>query len=244
MDTAVILAAGLGSRLGKEVHSGPKGFISLNGETLIERSIRLLKNFGISRIILGTGHMSNYYEDISEKYSLICIKNEKYETTGSFYTLLNLADHIEQDFILLESDIFYEQKALESLLELRRRNIILVSGFTNSNDEVFVDIDSNYNLRSLSKNISSLRSAYGELVGITKLSKEALEYLKIWKNKNQEMSMSIHYEEALLSINKFVNIYVRKVENLIWAEIDNKEHYTRVKNIILPKMIRADNERD
>ena len=58
------------------------------------------------------------------------------------------------------------------------------------------------------------------------------------------MSMSIHYEEALLSINKFVNIYVRKVENLIWAEIDNKEHYTRVKNIILPKMIRADNERD
>ena len=103
LNTAVILAAGLGSRLGNKLMDKPKGFIEFDEESIILRSIKNLKNAGITKIIIGTGYLSFHYEKLEDDLSIFCKKNNFYKNTGSFFTLYNLKDHIQEDFLLLES---------------------------------------------------------------------------------------------------------------------------------------------
>ena len=85
---AIILAAGMGSRL-KELNQGaPKGFIRLGDVSIIEHSIKALLASGIEQIIIVTGYMDKYYENLSVQYPQIkTVRNEKFSETGTMYTL-------------------------------------------------------------------------------------------------------------------------------------------------------------
>ena len=63
MNLAVILAAGLGNRINNN-NQKPKGFLDVNGETLINRSLNILSKKGFSKVLIGTGFKSKYYESI------------------------------------------------------------------------------------------------------------------------------------------------------------------------------------
>ena len=167
---AIILAAGLGSRIEKLTKSKPKGFIEIGGITLIERSINLLLQSGISKIYIGTGHKSIYYDRLKKSYKSIWTKkNEEYENSGSFHTLYNFQNVINDDFLLLESDLLYENAAIKSLIDDERKDIVLTSDFTQSGDEVFVVGKKNL-LRNLTKSPSQNEIPLSEFVGISKIS--------------------------------------------------------------------------
>ena len=175
LKTAVILAAGLGSRLNNITKSKPKGFLNIEGTSLIKRSIDNLLSVGIQKIYIGTGYLSEAYDEFAQEYPQIeTIKSKKYETTGSMYTLYNMKNKLEDDFLLLESDLLYERDVLKQLLYDSLKDIILGSGETKSNDEVFIQTDKNSNLINLSKNQNELESLDAELVGISKISKEKI----------------------------------------------------------------------
>ena len=240
--TAIILAAGMGERLDDTIKKDkPKGFVAIKGQTLIERSIYNLKSMGISNIIIGTGYLSNYYEALKDTQSIFCVKNYNYSSTGSFYTLYNLREYINDDFLLLESDLLYERRALTILMNHHKKNIILASGKTNSSDEVFIEVDKNNNLHSLSKNKNMLSNIYGELVGISKVSLGAYGLLCNWAEKNVNQRKIIHYEEALVEINNKANIFVEKIDDLVWTEIDTKEHYVKAVNYVYPELLKKEN---
>ena len=241
MNTAVILAAGLGSRFNKESIEGPKGFIEFDGQTIVMRSINNLKSVGISRIIFGTGYLSGYYEVLEDKQSIFCIKNHLYANTGSFFTLYNLNNHLHEDFLLLESDLLYEKRALNVLLNHSKSDVILASGKTGSGDEVFIEVNENNYLKSLSKNQSDLSNIYGELVGISKISLDTYQILSEWAKINMECAKQIHYEEALDKISDKRDIYVEKIEDLVWTEIDTEEHYKRAFDYVYPELLKKEN---
>lgn len=109
--TAVILAAGMGTRLGERTKNQPKGFLMLDEKPIVEQSICKLLEMGIEKIVIGTGYLAEAYERLATRYPQItCVRNDEYEKTGSMYTLYNLKDHISDDFLLLESDLIYEKK--------------------------------------------------------------------------------------------------------------------------------------
>ena len=117
VDTAVILAAGLGSRLGDLKGNRPKAFLKVGEETLIERSIRLLKQNGIQQIIIGTGFEEAYFNQLREAHCEISTEiNPKYADSGSMYTLYLLRNHLPGSFLLLEGDLLYEEDALHQVL--------------------------------------------------------------------------------------------------------------------------------
>src|SRR5262249_6904885 len=104
--TAIILAAGYGSRIG--LYEKPKGFLNIAGRPLIEYSIQSLLMYGIEKIVIGTGFKSEFYERLARRYPQIIVrKNEHFLTSGSLTTLCCLQDLIEEDFLLLESDLLY-----------------------------------------------------------------------------------------------------------------------------------------
>ncbi len=233
--TAVILAAGLGSRLKERTKEKPKGFLEIEGKSLIIRSIENLISCGFEKIYIGTGYLSEFYERLADIYPQItCIKSDKYETTSSMYTLYNMKDLVKDDFILLESDLLYEVSALKYLLSEEQSDAILASGTTYSNDEVYIETDERCNLIKMSKNKEELTSIFAELVGISKVSQ--FRYQLMCSAFENQDNPKIDYEYIMVKTSNETPFYVKKIENLIWCEIDDENHLIRALSQILPKI--------
>lgn len=234
IETAVILAAGRGTRLQPYTFDIPKGFMEVGEEKLIERSVRILKENGIKNVIIGTGHLHEHYEKFAKEHGLKTFLSPDYATTGSFHTLIYGSELIGGDFLLLESDLLYHSDAISSLLRSDHRDVILCSGFTNSNDEVYVEIAGN-KLVNLSKKKEELNSIDAELVGIWKLSASLLEKLKKHHGEAPD-GKNKDYEMAIAALSAEHPVHALKVEDLVWCEIDNQEHLERAKQKIVPRL--------
>ncbi|MDD4527877.1 MAG: 2-aminoethylphosphonate--pyruvate transaminase [Candidatus Margulisbacteria bacterium] len=231
--TAVILAAGLGSRLSSETKNKPKGFMEIDGLSLIERSVQKLIKQGIEKIVIGTGYLANFYEDLAQKYSqIICVRNDEFKNTGSMGTLACLVDYLDEEFLLLESDLLYEQRAIFELINDDNSNIVLSSDWTGSGDEVYVWVDEDVNLLNMSKQSNYLPNPYSELVGISKLSKELLlamvDYYVISDNP------MLDYEMTMVKVREIHKIYIKRLVGLAWCEIDDLAHYERATQKVSP----------
>ncbi|MEK9727642.1 MAG: NTP transferase domain-containing protein, partial [Candidatus Margulisiibacteriota bacterium] len=151
--TAIILAAGCGSRLRPHLDDElPKGALPLGNQSIIETSIQTLIECGINTIIIGPGHGDAYYNQLAMNYpQVLCIKNPIFDASGSMHTLSLLIPHVTSDALLLESDLIYEKRALTFAMDFPEDNLILATPFNNYGDEVFIDVDLNDQLKSMSK---------------------------------------------------------------------------------------------
>ena len=224
ISTAVIMAAGIGSRFGEYTKKIPKGFVNFSGTPMIIRSIDNLIQCGIKRIIIGTGYKKEFYDALANRYSQIeCCYNPLYANTNSMYTLFNCLSLIRKDnFLLLESDIIYEKKALSVLLDSKYEDIMLVAELTKIQDQYFVEINNKNELTNCSTDGSKL-SPYGELIGIHKISNGFFSEMCNDYQKNIEKKYNLGYEYQILSISqKILPMKVLKIDKLVWYEIDDE----------------------
>jgi 2-aminoethylphosphonate-pyruvate transaminase len=227
---AVIMAGGLGSRLKGRTEAMPKGFIEIDGMPIVETSVKKLFAAGIEEIIIGTGHCSEWFERLAEKYHCIkLVKNERYADTGSMGTLACCIPHVWGDVLILESDLIYDNLGLFVLINDSRKNVILASGATASGDEVYLEADSNGILKKHSKDITKISSVYGELVGITKLTRSALDKMNSYCTAELQTQPKMEYETAMSFISSTADnggeeIAIRKIDNYAWREIDDENH--------------------
>lgn len=234
---AVIMAGGLGSRFGGRTKEMPKGFIEIDGVAMVERSVQKLLESGIEEIIIGTGHCSEYYDELAKKYHVIkTVRNDNYKNTSSMGTLEVCAPFIKGDCLILESDLLYDSIGLFVLNNDARKNVILASGPTHSEDEVYLETDKNGVLIGVSKNKSEIKNVAGELVGISKISKDFLDRMVNFYNKTRAENAKIDYEQVFKQIAKNEPIYVRKIEYYAWTEIDDEAMLDRANKLIAPRI--------
>jgi choline kinase len=230
---AIILAAGMGVRL-KELNRGvPKGFISLgNDKPIIEHSIDALLACGIKDIIIVTGFMDKHYEKLRSRYPQIkTVRNEKYSETGTMYSLWCARNLVNTDFILLESDLIYEIRAIKELLESTSENSILISEKTDAGDEVYVGADDNW-VKQISKDRKTLSSIVGEFIGISKLSYDF--YLKLIQRAEEDFdsNLLISYDmDCFVAVAEKNHLGFLKIEKLLWAEIDDVSQLNKAKKV-------------
>ena len=229
---AVILAAGMGSRI-RDIHALPKGFILLGEQTIIEQSIMKLKDRGIHNILIVTGYAAHHYDVLSKSHDITTIFNPHYNDYGSLYSLYCAKKWIGEDFLLLESDIFYEAHALDKIIQDENPTSILISGETQSGDEVYVQAQGNKLIKmSKQKNTLEVQDIVGEFVGINKIALRDFQYLINKLESNPMVLQSGHYEEdGLVMLAKDCDITCLKIPDLLWGEIDNSAHLQRAKKI-------------
>ena len=244
IDTAVIMAAGLGSRIAGLSPAVSKGFIPIEGKTLVARSIAALAGHGIRRIVIGTGYLAGEYEALARGTSDVrieCVHNPDYANSGSLETFLLCASRLDCDFLSLESDLLYDPRMIDQVLASPFANAMLGSVRTDSGDEVYIQADDKLNLVNLSKNRAILVHVDAELVGICKLSRHVPAAIESWMaGAGQSHPAQIHYEEGLAGIAATLAIHVEKTD-LPWTEIDTPEHLARAKALIWPRIAAAAN---
>ncbi len=235
--TAIFLAAGLGSRL-QEVHAhSPKGLLMIGGVPLVERSLKLLLEQGIERVIIVTGHMREAYDELATRYPQVEItENPEYATTGSMASLDFALKLVDTDFLLLEADLIYEKRALTTLLGHADGDVVLTSGPTEAGDEVWVQAP-DAKLEAMDKDGSQLTAVFGEFVGINRISASLAarmaELFASWVSEHGHGQMS--YEtDALVQAASEREISVVRVDDLLWGEIDDASHLKRVTGYLWP----------
>jgi 2-aminoethylphosphonate-pyruvate transaminase len=227
---AVILAAGRGSRINDISKNVPKGFIEINGQSLINRSIELLQKSEINNIYIVTGYKRKFFDALTTSFkNIYTIYNPNFLSTGSFGSFLKLKNQIKNPFLLLESDLLYDKKILIELINDIRDNIIATSDFTNSGDEVYVK-DFESTLVNMSKDKNQFDKHATEFIGISKISIKLFNYLI----ENYSNKKSNEYEEILVHASRKNKIFVKKLSNIKWCEIDTIEHLNRAKEKVYP----------
>ena len=239
---AVILAGGLGSRFGGRTKEMPKGFIEIDGVPLVERSVRKLIAAGVEEIIIGTGHGASYYDELAKRYPCIrTVRNEDYAATSSMGTLAVCAHFVTGSFFLLESDIIYDAAGLFVLANDERQNLILASGATGSGDEVYLACDGNSRLTGAGKDRTAVLgpgadlSLTAELVGISRLSKTALDKMLAYYASDPALK-KIDYENVLVQISRENPVYVRRLADYAWAEMDDEAMLERAVQHVWPRI--------
>lgn len=239
---AIILAAGLGTRLGGVPHVGPKALLEIGGETLIGRSARLLAGAGIERIIVVTGHEEAALRAFARsRPGVECVSNPDFATTGSMASLARGLARLgpDEDCLLLEGDLFYEARALAELLGHPERDVVLVSDPTGATDEVWVDAPGGW-LRVMDKDARRLDAVFGELVGICRISAAlGREMRRAFAGFEARFGHGrMCYEtDALVEVAQRRPICVHRVDGLLWGEIDDAGHYERVQRVIAPRVL-------
>ena len=157
IQVAVILAAGMGERLKEAGKTIPKGFLRLGKRPIIEESIDKLLRAGIKQIIIVTGHHFEYYERLKESYSGVIetIHNGLYGRSGSMYSLYCAKHRLMEDFLLLESDIVYEERAVSDLDVFRAAELMQsLAGPTEKSGRILVIEDAVRSLGAMLRGIS------------------------------------------------------------------------------------------
>ena len=227
---ACILAAGMGTRLGPMPR--PKGLLRLGSTSLVERSLEQLFASGVERVVLVTGHLASCYEVLAGDERVVRVHNSRYADTGSLYSLGRAQAYLDQPYLLLESDLLYEDRALTVVQEAPEDDLILVSGFGGAGDEVFVEARNGHLVR-LSKDRSRLGSPpLGEFVGICKVSMELNALLVSYLAGAGERLEYDH--DGLAACAPTRGIPCRLVEDLVWTEIDDPGHLDYAQTRILP----------
>lgn len=234
--TAVILAAGETLDFDK-----PVGFLEILNSTLIERTIKLLSKYNIDKIIIAAGYKSEYYKKLTKEYSnLEIIENKKYKTTGNMYSLYLLRKHLQEDFILLEGDLIFEENIISLLLNSKDKNVTMIdTSISDKEDSLYVTTKKN-ELLNISKGKYSLEKISGELIGISKLKYSS--YLKMLDKFTQIENKLFFYEYSFLDKNIFSDLKCISSKENIWGEIDNQKQYEYIKNNIVKSLYKKEKD--
>jgi 2-aminoethylphosphonate-pyruvate transaminase len=244
---AVIMAAGMGTRLNDKTREMPKGFIEIGGVPMVEWSVQKLFAAGVEEVIIGVGYCAGWYRRLAEKYRGVTLfNNDRYADTGSMGTLACCTPGVRGDFLLLESDLIYDAAGLSVLINETHSNALLASGLTNSGDEVYLEADRTGGLTKHSKNRSDIGELAGELVGITRLSKDTLDKMTAHMNAHLNDDPGMEYETAMAAVSRSSrsnSIYVRKLEYYLWREVDDDNHLAMATNTMYPRIREAESLR-
>tara|TARA_Y100001970_G_scaffold294299_1_gene450067 strand:+ start:23052 stop:23783 length:732 start_codon:yes stop_codon:yes gene_type:complete len=155
---AIILAAGLGTRMGENYKSRPKCLAKVNKESLLKRHIRILKSCGINKIIVVVGKKGDCWNEESfskiKKISEKLVYNDKNKKTNNSYSLLlGLNKLSKNNTIVVDGDLFYSTSFMKNILENNDNTLVVTKASSDDHDnnkvETYRDL-----VKKIGRNIS------------------------------------------------------------------------------------------
>lgn len=230
---AIILAAGMGRRLGELTKNNTKCMVEVNGVKLIDRVLTYLSHLDLKRIVIVVGYQAenlvNYVENQYGSLNIEFVENPIYDKTNNIYSLALAKDKFkEDDTLLLESDLIYEESMLRLLVDNQQPDLALVAKYEKWMDGTMVTIDDDCNiLNFISKKEFKQTEVdkYYKTVNIYKFSKSYInnQYLPLLEAYCQMKGNNEYYEEVLrvLTMIDKSSLKALPIGDEKWYEIDD-----------------------
>ena len=233
---AIILAAGMGRRLGEYTKDNTKCMLPVNGVRLIDRVLTQLSPLGLTRVVIVVGYqgqnlidyLGNRYDD---KFPIEYVENPIYDKTNNIYSLALAKQQLqEDDTLLIESDLIYDDGLFQLLLNNPYPNLALVAKYESWMDGTMVRLDDEQNIVDfVSKEAFSFKEVdtYYKTVNIYKFSREfsRTKYVPFLEAYCIAVGNNEYYENVLRIITS-LNDHSLKALPLThekWYEIDDKQ---------------------
>lgn len=225
----------MGKRLGEYTKNNTKCMVEVNGVRLIDRTLTQLSRINLSRVIIVVGYeRKNLMDYIGSEYKglkIEYVENPIYDKTNNIYSLALAKDKLqEEDTLLIESDLIYDDGMMELLVNDPFPNLALVAKYETWMDGTMVCIDSDCNIVNfVTKDAFDYANVdqYYKTVNIYKFSKEfsRQKYVPFLEAYSKAVGNNEYYENVL-RILSFLNSHDLKalpLTNGKWYEIDDKQ---------------------
>lgn len=243
---AIILAAGMGTRLGKYTINIPKAMLEFNGKTLLQTQIDTLRACGIRNIIVVRGYKPDKIDIKDVTYYF----NKNYADTNMVETLMCAEEEMNEDILVCYSDILYERRLLEEIKSSKMDIGVTADKdywdywklrlHNPESDVESLVIDREGKIAELGRSNCDLEDAKFRYVGLIKFSKRGIKILKkvYYENKKKYYSS----DEPWMDSKSFRNAYMTSLLNAIiknghrvdpiiishgWLEFDTVEDYQK-----------------
>ena len=229
----LILAAGMGKRLKSLTAHNTKCMVKVNGVTMIERALTQLDRLGLTRIVIVVGYegdkLKDYISTLDVATPIEFVDNPIYDRTNNIYSLALAAGQLqEDDTVLLESDLIFEEGVLSALVDDPRPTLALVDRYESWMDGTVVTLDDDDSILSF---VPGKRfrfedmDRYYKTVNIYKFSKEFSRnvYVPFLKAYSQALGNNEYYEQVLRVITMVdtSEILAKRLSGQKWYEIDD-----------------------
>lgn len=230
---ALILAAGMGKRLGELTQNNTKCMVKVNGVPLIDRLLTQLSRINLKRVVIVIGYegerLKQYLGDSYKGLKIEYINNPIYEKTNNIYSLsLAKKELSEDDTILVESDLIFEDSIFDLIVKSEYDNVAVVAKYASWMDGTMVRIDNEDNIVNfIPKKAFRYEDIdlYYKTVNIYKFSKEFTrdQYIPFLDAYIHALGENEYYEQVLRVITLLDNCDLKALVlgNEKWYEIDD-----------------------
>lgn len=231
---AVILAAGMGRRLGDYTKNNTKCMVKVNGEALIDRLLNQLSALDLRRVVIVVGYEAQKLVDYigdrySDKLNIVYVDNPVYDKTNNIYSLALTKDMLqEDDTLLIESDLIFDDRMFRMIMDDPYPNLALVAKYESWMDGTMVRIDDDNNIVNfITKKAFTYSDAesYYKTVNIYKFSRDFLaqKYVPFLDAYCSALGNNEYYEQVLRVICMLDNSELKAlpVGDVKWYEIDD-----------------------
>lgn len=229
----IILAAGMGKRLKDLTQNNTKCMVKVNGVTLIERMLRQLDALGLARIVIVVGYegkkLMNYVDSLAISTPICFVDNPIYDKTNNIYSLALAKEYLlEDDTLLLESDLIFEDSVLKVLMDDPRETLALVDKYESWMDGTCVKLGEDDSIEAFvpgKKFVFEDIPNYYKTVNIYKFGRHFSQthYVPFLDAYSRALGNNEYYEQVLRVITMLDDpeIKAKKLDGESWYEIDD-----------------------
>jgi len=239
-DRAIILAAGLGTRLKPMTDHAPKCLTEVNGIPVLINTLNNLKKNGIEKCTIVTGYLGDtiiktlgkIYQGMKINY----VYNEKFEVTNDMYSLWLAREDLEKGAIILEGDIFFRMHTLKrAFKKMKSRSFYFAGKYDGRQNEILIKTNSDYRIESITilRNISEKKEDKSFMSsGIIIVEEDYGKLLSTWLTEfvNQGI-VDVLFDDVISKHVKEAPLYVFEIEHSEWVEIDTLEDLRRAEKV-------------
>ena len=244
---AIILAAGMGKRLGELTQNNTKCMVKVNGVTLIDRLMTQLSELSLKKIIIVIGYQGEKLRSyLGENYlntKIEYIYNPIYDKTNNIYSLALAKESLqEDDSLLIESDLIFDDSLFRKIIDNPYPDITLVDKYESWMDGTMVTLDEENNIENfVSKKAFKYSDVhnYYKTVNIYKFSKEFSKhkYVPFLDAYCKALGHNEYYEQVLKVISRLDDTHLKALplKGVKWDEIDDIQDLDIAETIFAPK---------
>ena len=212
---AILLAAGMGTRLRPLTLETPKSLVKVNNQPMLERQIEFLKEKGINDIIVVTGYLSEKFEYLKDKYEVKLIHNDKFDVYNNIYTMYVVRDYLYDTYVI-DADVYLHRNIFREDIKESTYFSGYKEGFKN---EWMLIYDEN-------KRVNDIIVKDGDgyiLSGISYWSKKDGQFIvkKIEESISNGNFTDLYWDDIVKNNLQYLDVYFEKIKSDDSFEIDS-----------------------